>query len=180
MPMRHQRPLSACGSATAIEPRCSCRPAACHRTRVRRSRDLAVFRGDDVGRSRLCDRGVQRVGTVKYSLIVPVYCNEASITELIAAVTRLDRALNHALEAVFVVDGSPDRSYERLDAALPASGLTAQLIVLSRNFGSFSAVREGLAAARGDYMAMMAADLQEPEALILDFFRVLESEPIDV
>lgn len=120
------------------------------------------------------------MGAVKYSLVVPVYCNEASIADLIAAVGRLDRALDHALEAVFVVDGSPDRSYERLDAALPASGLTAQLIVLSRNFGSFSAVRAGLAAARGDYMAMMAADLQEPEALILDFFRAMEDEPIDV
>src|SRR5437762_1673529 len=120
------------------------------------------------------------MGAVKYSLVVPVYLNESSIGELIDAVGRLDRALERSLEVVFVVDGSPDRSYERLDAALPTSGLTAQLIALSRNFGSFSAVREGLAAARGDYMAMMAADLQEPEALILDFFRVLESEPIDV
>src|SRR5437762_11222792 len=117
---------------------------------------------------------------MKYSLVVPVYCNEASITDLIAAVDRLDRALNHALEVVFVVDGSPDRSYERLDAALPASGLTAQLIALSRNFGSFSAVREGLAAARGDYVAIMAADLQEPEELILAFFHALANEPVDV
>jgi len=123
---------------------------------------------------------VQRVAAVKYSLVVPVYRNEASIAELIAAIRRLDDALGHALEAVFVVDGSPDHSYEALDAALPASGLTAQLIALSRNFGSFSAVREGLAAARGDYMAMMAADLQEPEQLILDFFRALENEPVDV
>ena len=120
------------------------------------------------------------MGAVKYSLVVPVYCNEASIGELIDAVVRLDRALDHGLEVVFVVDGSPDRSYERLDAALPASGLNAQLIALSRNFGSFSAVREGLAAARGDYMAMMAADLQEPEDLILAFFRTLASEPIDI
>jgi len=120
------------------------------------------------------------MGPVKYSLVVPVYLNEPSIGELIETVGRLDRALDRALEVVFVVDGSPDRSYERLDAALPTSGLTAQLIVLSRNFGSFSALREGLAAARGDYMATMAADLQEPETLILDFFRALTDEPIDV
>jgi len=120
------------------------------------------------------------MGPVKYSLVVPVYLNEPSIGELIEVVGRLDRALERSLEVVFVVDGSPDRSYERLDAALRTSGLTAQLIALSRNFGSFSAVREGLAAARGDYMAMMAADLQEPETLILDFFRVLANEPIDV
>ena len=120
------------------------------------------------------------MGALKYSLVVPVYGNEASIGELIDAVGRLDRALDRALEVVFVVDGSPDRSYERLDAALPLSGLNAQLIALSRNFGSFSAVREGLAASRGDYMAMMAADLQEPEDLILAFFRALANEPIDV
>src|SRR5205085_6988182 len=100
--------------------------------------------------------------------------------ELLEAIGRLHRALDRMLEVVFVVAGSPDQSYERLDTALPASGLTAQLIALSRNFGSFSAVREGLAAARGDYMAMMAADLQEPEQLILDFFRALENEPVDV
>ena len=114
------------------------------------------------------------------SLVVPVYLNEASIGELIEVVGRLDRALGRALEAIFVVDGSPDRSYERIEAALPASGLTAKLILLSRNFGSFAAVREGFAAARGDYLAMMAADLQEPEDLILAFFRTLASEPVDV
>jgi glycosyltransferase involved in cell wall biosynthesis len=123
---------------------------------------------------------VQFVGAVKYSLVVPVYCNEASIADLIAAVGRLDRVLDHSLEAVFVVDGSPDRSFERLDAALPAGGFNARLIALTRNFGSFSAVREGLAAASGDYMAVMAADLQEPEELIIEFFRTLASEPVDV
>ena len=66
---------------------------------------------------------------VRYSLVVPVYLNEASIGELIEVVGRLDRALGRALEAIFVVDGSPDRSYERIEAALPASGLTAKLMV---------------------------------------------------
>src|SRR5436309_2361729 len=120
------------------------------------------------------------MGPVKYSLVVPVYCNEPSIGELLEAIGRLHRALDRMLEVVFVVDGSPDQSYERLDAALLRSGLDAQLIALSRNFGSFSAVREGLAAAQGDYMAMMAADLQEPEELILAFFRSLANEPVDV
>ena len=120
------------------------------------------------------------MGRMKYSLVIPVYCNEASIPDLLAAISRLDRALGNTLEAVFIVDGSPDRSYERLDAALPASGLTGQLIALSRNFGSFSAVREGLAAARGEYIAVMAADLQEPEELIIEFFHALTAEPIDV
>jgi polyisoprenyl-phosphate glycosyltransferase len=120
------------------------------------------------------------MGALKYSLVVPVYRNEESIADLVAAVGRIDRALEHRLEAVFVVDGSPDRSYERLDAALPSSGLHARLIALSRNFGSFSALRAGMAAARGEFIAVMAADLQEPEELIVEFFRALEREPVDV
>jgi glycosyltransferase involved in cell wall biosynthesis len=44
---------------------------------------------------------------------------------------------------------------------------------LSRNFGSFTAVRTGLAAARGNCIAVMAADLQEPPSLVTDFYRVL-------
>ena len=111
------------------------------------------------------------MASVRYSLIVPVYRNEDSIAELVETVWRLDDELDGGLEAVFVVDGSPDRSAELLEA---------QLIVLSRNFGSFAAVRAGLAVARGRYFAIMAADLQEPQSLIVQFFRTLEREPVDV
>ena len=117
---------------------------------------------------------------VKYSVVVPVYGNEASIAELVDAMKRLDAQHGGALEAVFVVDGSPDRSYERLAATLPASGLCAQLLLLSRNFGSFAAIRAGLAAARGDRFAVMAADLQEPGSLVVDFFRALDEGDCDV
>lgn len=47
--------------------------------------------------------------------------------------------------------------------------MRAQLIRLSRNFGSFAAITAGLANATGDYFAMLAADLQEPPELALEF-----------
>lgn len=117
---------------------------------------------------------------MKYSLVIPVYRNEGSIPDLVAAVQRMDAALDRGLEAVFVVDGSPDRSAELLQQLVPQSGVAAQLILLSRNFGSFAAIRAGFSAARGRYLAVMAADLQEPESLVLDFFQALEHEPVDV
>lgn len=117
---------------------------------------------------------------MKYSLVVPVYRNEGSIAELVAALGRLSRALDGALEAVLVVDGSPDRSHDLLRELLPVSGLDTQLLLLSRNFGSFAAIRAGLAAARGEHFAVMAADLQEPESLIVEFFRVLDAGTADV
>jgi glycosyltransferase involved in cell wall biosynthesis len=120
------------------------------------------------------------MASVKCSLVVPVYGNEGSIPELLDTVKRMDAALGHSLEAVFVVDGSPDRSYALLHEALPDCGFASQLLLLSRNFGSFAAIRAGLRAARGEHFAIMAADLQEPESLILEFFAKLASGDVDV
>jgi glycosyltransferase involved in cell wall biosynthesis len=115
-----------------------------------------------------------------YSLVIPVYKNEGSIHELLLVLNEMNQKLRGRLEVVFVVDGSPDQSGELLEARLPGCGFSSKLIRLSRNFGSFAAVRVGLEAARGPYFAAMAADLQEPPDLVLEFFRVLESEPVDI
>ena len=100
------------------------------------------------------------------SLVIPVYRNEASLPDLLAALQDMERTLATQLEIVFVVDGSPDRCYDILRDRLPASGLTATLVLLTRNFGAFAAVRAGLEHARGDLFAVMAADLQEPPELV--------------
>jgi glycosyltransferase involved in cell wall biosynthesis len=114
------------------------------------------------------------------SLIVPVYQNSDNIPALLDAVKQLDRQLEGELEAVFVVDGSPDDSALRLATSLPDLGVRAQLLTLSRNFGSFSAIRAGLEAGRGDCFAVMAADLQEPPELIASFYERLRSGECDI
>ena len=114
------------------------------------------------------------------SLIIPVYRNEASIPELLAELQGLHQALAGALEVVFVVDGSPDRCHELLRTQLPRTGLDATLVLLTRNFGAFAAVRMGLQQARGDTFAVMAADLQEPPELVLRMQAVLADGAVDV
>src|SRR5690349_18979067 len=47
----------------------------------------------------------------RYSLIIPVYRNEETLDALLAALRPLAAELEHKLEVVFVVDGSPDRSH---------------------------------------------------------------------
>ncbi|HEU4391616.1 MAG TPA: glycosyltransferase, partial [Blastocatellia bacterium] len=84
------------------------------------------------------------------------------------------------LEGVFVVDGSPDRCSEILAGLLSEAGFSSQLLILSRNFGSYPAITAGLANARGDLFAMMSADLQEPPELILEIRRQLETGQYDV
>ena len=113
------------------------------------------------------------------SLVVPVYGNEGSIDDLLDAVHAIQRQVPD-FEAIFVVDGSPDRSYAMLRERLPGAGFPVRLISLSRNFGSFSAIRLGLEKARGEVIAVMAADLQEPPGLVLSFYEVLSGNEHDV
>jgi glycosyltransferase involved in cell wall biosynthesis len=53
-------------------------------------------------------------------------------------------------------------------------------VLLSRNFGSFAAIRTGLEAGRGERFAVMAADLQEPPEMVLEMNQVLMTEEVDV
>ncbi len=111
--------------------------------------------------------------TITHTLIIPVYRNEAFLPEVLQVVGEIAGKVAGTLEVIFVVDGSPDKSEQWLLDHLPGCPVPAQLIALSRNFGSFTAVRTGLAAARGQYIAVMAADLQEPPSLVTDFYRAL-------
>jgi polyisoprenyl-phosphate glycosyltransferase len=117
----------------------------------------------------------------RYSVVVPVYRNEGTLAALVDRLDQLATRLDGPLEVVFVVDGSPDNSLVMLRDLLRARRhFSSQLIALSRNFGSFSAIKAGLLEARGDFAAVMAADLQEPESLIEDFFSALADGEHDV
>jgi polyisoprenyl-phosphate glycosyltransferase len=129
--------------------------------------------------SRAGERETEETAT-QYSLIIPVYNNEGSVDRVIAAVQHLNERLEGLLEVIFVIDGSPDRCYERLRSRLAEGTVSGQIVRLSRNFGSFAAIRMGLSVGRGPYFAVMAADLQEPPELIETFFRSLSGEPVDV
>jgi glycosyltransferase involved in cell wall biosynthesis len=115
-----------------------------------------------------------------YSLVIPVYRNEDSLEALLVTLAKLASRLEAPLEVVFVVDGSPDRSFEILRQRLPQTPFRSRLILHSRNFGSFAAIRTGLRDGDGTYFAVMAADLQEPPELIAEFFRVLRADEADL
>jgi glycosyltransferase involved in cell wall biosynthesis len=117
---------------------------------------------------------------MSFSVVIPVYRNSENIEALLAALDDLSQRMDHQMDAVFVVDGSPDDSYDRLRQALGSRSFPSQLLSLSRNYGSFSAIRAGLAAAPGEAMGVMAADLQEPPELMLQFRQKLLEEGYDV
>lgn len=115
-----------------------------------------------------------------YSLVIPVYGNEDTLPAVLEEVEGIAARTEGDLEVIFVVDGSPDDSAALLREQLPRAAVPGLVIELSRNFGSFAAIRCGLEQARGSYCAVMAADLQEPPSLIDNFFEVLASGEADV
>ena len=114
------------------------------------------------------------------SLVVPVFRNSEEIPALLDAIKEIGGQIDGAMETIFVVDGSPDDSHDRLLASLDGRDLSARVVEHSRNFGSFAAIRTGLSLARGRRIAVMAADGQEPPSLVVEFLGRLQSEEVDV
>lgn len=102
------------------------------------------------------------------SIVVPVYHNAGSLPDLLEAFRKLAaRNSDDTFEFVFVDDGSTDNSLAVL-TELAGHEARMRVVKLSRNFGSNAAIFAGLSQARGDAVAVIAADLQDPPALIHD------------
>jgi glycosyltransferase involved in cell wall biosynthesis len=114
-----------------------------------------------------------------FSLIIPVYKNEENIVDLIAAVNKLHTSMSNKLKVVFVVDGSPDRSLDVIQAEANELTCPCTVVVHSRNFGSFAAMRTGMSVSENEYYGVMAADLQEPPSFMIDAYVAL-SDGIDI
>ena len=119
-----------------------------------------------------------------YAIIIPVYNNEGSIPALLEALEGVAKTLAEKgtadVKMVFVTDGSPDSSAEELAKRLPDCAFQSELLTHSRNFGSFAAIRTGLGAVNADYYGMIAADLQEPPELLIQFHDILVDTASDV
>ncbi|HLJ97084.1 MAG TPA: glycosyltransferase family 2 protein [Gemmataceae bacterium] len=102
------------------------------------------------------------------SIVVPVYHNATSLPELLSRFQQLaGRNPEDRFEFVFVDDGSRDHSFAVLQS-LHQTDPRVRVIKLSRNFGSNAALLAGLDQARGEVVAAIAADLQDPPELIDD------------
>ena len=107
-----------------------------------------------------------------FSIVAPVYHNASSLADLLREMQAVaDKNSDDDFEFIFVDDGSADHSFTVLDT-LAQSEPRMRVIKLSRNFGSNPAVMAGLAQAKGDAVTAIAADLQDPPALIHDMIQL--------
>src|SRR6201996_3851830 len=101
------------------------------------------------------------------SVVVPVFNEEAGLPELHRRLVDALRGLDGPAEIVYVDDGSTDASAKLIATWVvnpTPVGLT--LVRLSRNFGMEVAMSAGLDEARGQNVALMHADLQDPPELL--------------
>jgi dolichol-phosphate mannosyltransferase len=102
-----------------------------------------------------------------YSLVVPIYNEEAVLPILLRRLDGLLDKLDGPAEAIFVDDGSSDASSIVCEAKARADK-RYRYIRLSRNFGHQIAITTGMDRASGDAVIVMDADLQDPPEVVLE------------
>lgn len=104
------------------------------------------------------------------SVVVPVFNEEDNVQPFHDALRAAMEGQPYDWEIVFVNDGSRDRTLDVI-RELHAQDARVHALSFSRNFGSHAALAAGLKAARGDAVAVISVDLQDPPALIPQFAR---------
>ncbi len=99
------------------------------------------------------------------SCVVPCFNEAANLQVLVPALMAVLKTLADRYEIILVDDGSRDHTVQALTPLLQAHPQLV-MIELSRNFGKEAALSAGLAAAKGQVIITMDADLQHPPALL--------------
>ncbi|NHN25608.1 glycosyltransferase family 2 protein [Flavobacterium jejuense] len=114
------------------------------------------------------------INNTKISIIVPVYNSESFLHLLIEAIHVEKIKNNWDIEVVLIDDGSKDLSFNKINE-LASVYKYIKGIKLSRNFGHQIAVKTGLTYCKGEYVAIIDDDLQDPPSLLPMFFSYLDS-----
>ena len=113
------------------------------------------------------------------SVVVPVHDERAGLPELHRRLREALELVDGPVEVVYVDDGSRDGSTELIES-WATSEPDVVLVRLSRNFGLEVAMSAGLDHARGDWVALMHADLQDPPELIPQMLELAGEQRADV
>ena len=109
----------------------------------------------------------------KISIIVPCFNEEEAIPLFYKELITHLSSLELGYEVIFVDDGSIDNTLKVI-RNLKKDDNNIRYISFSRNFGKEAAMMAGLEASKGDYVAIMDADLQDPPELIPNMYHYLK------
>ena len=115
---------------------------------------------------------------LRLSIAVPVKDEEDNIRPLVEACLEALGELYEQTEIIFVDDGSTDASLERMQE-LAAEDPHVRWIQFEANCGQSAALDAGFRAARGDYVAMIDADMQNDPADLPKMVELLDAGECD-
>lgn len=116
---------------------------------------------------------------IDISIVVPLFNEEESLPHLAEWIDRVMHSNGYSYEVIMVDDGSRDGSWhviEQLHAANPAY----RGIKFRRNYGKSAALNTGFAAAEGEVVVTMDADLQDSPDEVPELRRMIVEDGFDL
>ena len=112
------------------------------------------------------------------SIIVPCYNEQAELPIFYDEIRKVLGSMDETYELLFVNDGSKDETLPIL-RTLSEKDEHVKYLSFSRNFGKEAAMYAGFCNAKGDYVAVMDADMQDPPSLLPQMLELLRSGEYD-
>lgn len=110
------------------------------------------------------------------SVIVPCFNEEENVSlfyEELMKNKEFFKSRELSVEIIYVNDGSKDNTVSEVKK-LHERDECVKLISFSRNFGKEAAIYAGFEKAKGDYVVMMDADMQDPPSLLPELFKYID------
>lgn len=118
----------------------------------------------------------------KISVVVPCYNEEAALPYFFKEIRKVSDSMsdtyNLCFEFIFIDDGSKDKTLSLLRQFAREDRRT-HYISFSRNFGKEAAIYAGLQSSKGEYVAVMDADMQDPPSLLPQMYDILQKDGCD-
>lgn len=115
---------------------------------------------------------------MKLSIIVPCYNEQKALPFFCDCAFGIVKELNCEYEFIFIDDGSKDGTLDFLKQ-IAKENENIFYISFSRNFGKEAAMYAGFCNAKGDYVAVMDADMQDPPSLLPEMLELLQTGEYD-
>lgn len=113
------------------------------------------------------------------SLVIPCYNEEESINICYNEVNKVTKKMQkQSFEIIFIDDGSKDKTLSILKE-LSIKDKRVKYLSFSRNFGKEAGMYAGLKYSKGDYVAIMDVDLQDPPEKLIEMYEIINNENYD-
>ncbi len=113
------------------------------------------------------------------SVVIPLFNEEALVKELVQRIADALAKTGEKSEILCVDDGSTDNTVPFLLQKKETIN-ELKIVSFSRNFGHQAAFTAGMVLAKGEFIALMDGDLQDPPELLPELYAILTKEPVDI